>query len=181
MTTLRRGTILKLQDFVLRSCQVLGDIFLYRVNLLGLSSSQNIWSQNPEFLYANCGEVNFNLKFSRGELQSAPRVSTQVHLRSCLSSPLLASLDQWTQIWTRYTWSWVGEVLPLFRRTSSSVWQRNYSPVPHTVQGIGMYISSPAALLSWRTGGNPPFEIWTLQGINRYIHGHQPVLHSTSE
>ena len=50
--------------------------------------------------------VHFADKFSsasqarlrRTGLQSAPRaVSTQVHLSSCLSSPLLASSDRWTQ------------------------------------------------------------------------------------
>ena len=35
----------------------------------GWSSPLNIWSQNPEFLYANCREENFNPKFSRGELK----------------------------------------------------------------------------------------------------------------
>ena len=38
---------------------------------------QNIWSQNHEFFYANCGEVNFNPKFSRGELKIEVLLSTR--------------------------------------------------------------------------------------------------------
>ena len=41
-----------------------------------------MWSQNPQFLYVNCGEVNFNPKFSRGELKMEVLLSTKI------SSPL---------------------------------------------------------------------------------------------
>ena len=41
-----------------------------------------MWSQYPEFLYANCEEVNFNPKFSRGELK------IEVLLSNKISSPL---------------------------------------------------------------------------------------------
>jgi hypothetical protein len=55
-----------------------------------------MWSQNPEFLYAKCGEVNFNPKFSRGELKIEVLLSIrwrgelkiEVLLSTKISSPL---------------------------------------------------------------------------------------------
>ena len=56
-----------------------------------------MWSQNPEFLYLNCEEVNFNPKFSRGELKIEVLLSIrwrgelkiEVLLSTKISSPLL--------------------------------------------------------------------------------------------
>ena len=59
--------------------------------------------------------VHFADKFSSASqarlqrtcLQSAPRaVSTQVHLSSCLSTPIRACEERWTQTWTRVYLSW---------------------------------------------------------------------------
>ena len=71
---------------------------------LRLKFSSKYLVPNPEFLYANCGEVNFNPKFSREELK------IEVLLSNKISSPL-----QFITIYPHFLLFFIDQLLYLFQ------------------------------------------------------------------